>query len=188
MELQKMTKKEFFKKAYYLTQYDRCFMSDDSVLNYLYDQLKDIDESSLSMLLSFIEKTSDDINQILFDHYKSITQDTINDIIDLYEAIDKKDIYTIEKLTERELYEVYSYDSIYYDLDDLIDMIDNSLRDQGIDSPYISTYANLDMADLQNAEFIKIDIYDKAEAISFYDVLDEYIGCGFIEEFFKNLM
>ena len=188
MNEQKMSKQEFFKSGWYLTQYDRCYMSDNAVLSYLYNQVKDIDKNDLHELLELIKDTSDQLNQLLFDNYRVITQDTISDIIALYQAINNENVSDIENITDTSLYELFNDDMIFYNYDEMVDFIDQDLKAKGVNSNFIKAYANLDHHDLKDANYILINIYSNVKKLTTHDVIQQFYDDYIIENYLKNLI
>lgn len=173
-------KKQVIKEAYYMTQY-AAYTSDEGVYEALIESLEE-NETDFDLVIEFLEMTknaSDSINQKVYDSvFYSLTDEKIERLIKLYEAIENESINDLEELFNISIYDLYDGYVGDYDFFEMI--ADEDLKMNGYSSNAIYWAKNIPTDD----GLYHLDIYNDFNEIVFDDVLDLILDSYGLSEIF----
>ena len=168
--MKKMTtdqKNQIINKAYYMTQY-ASYTSDEGVYEALISSLEE-NETNFDLVIEFLELThnaTDFINQKVYDSiFYNLTDEKIQTLIELYEAIENESVSDLEDLfgiSYWDLFDCYVGDSDFFEM-----IADEDLKINGINAQAIYWAHKIPSDD----NIYELDIYDDFNEITFDDIL-----------------
>lgn len=160
-------RKQIINKAYYMTQY-ASYTSDEGVYEALITSLEE-NETDFDLVIEFLELThnaTDFINQKVYDSvFYNLTDDKIETLIKLYEAIENESVSDLENLFSISYYDLFDCCVGHPDFFEMI--ADEDLRINGINSKALY-WANKIPSD---DNIYELDYYYDFNEITFEDIL-----------------
>ena len=160
-------KKQIIKEAYYMTQY-ASYTTDEGVYQALITSLE-ANETDFNLVMEFLELThnaTDFINQKVYDSvFYNLTDEKIETLIKLYEAIENEDISDLEDLFGISYYDLFDCCVGHPDFFEMI--ADEDLKINGIDANAIYWAHKIPSDD----NIYELDIYNDFNEITFDDIL-----------------
>ena len=161
-------KKEVLKKAYYMTQY-ASYSSDEGVYEALISSLE-ANETDFDLVTEFLELTKDApdfINQKVYDSvFYNLTDEKIETLIKLYEAIENENVSDLEDLFRISFYDLF--DGYIGDYDYFEMIADDDLKCNGINADAIRWADKIPY----DGGMYELDVYDDFNEITFDDILE----------------
>lgn len=161
-------KKQVIKEAYYMTQYAN-YSSDEGVYEALISSLEE-NETDFNLVIEFLELThdaTDFINQKVYDSvFYSLTDENIEILIKLYEAIENESINDLEDLFDISYYDLFDGYAGDYDFFEMI--ADEDLKNNGIDANAIYWAYKIPC----DGAMYELDVYNHFDEITFNDILE----------------
>ncbi|ADV34453.1 hypothetical protein MBIO_0558 [Mycoplasmopsis fermentans PG18] len=174
-----------FKDLYYLTQYALSDISDEEVVakfNYLAKNIKNntMRDKYKKQVLSIVDKMSnvdDDINQKIFDklfYVEDTNEKNLEQYITLLNICNVEDLENIENnsLDLKFSFNDFFGENGYIESEYLFDLVDEDLKQNGINSKYIYSLGDLSRID---TEYVYIDDYLNFHPEDIDDIKKEYI-------------
>lgn len=160
-------RKQIINKAYYMTQY-ASYTSDEGVYEALISSIEK-NKTDFDLVIEFLELThnaTDFINQKVYDSvFYNLTDEKIQTLIKLYEAIENESVSDLENLFNISYYELFEG---YVGHTDFFEMIaDEDLKINGINSRAIYWVNKIPSDD----NIYELDYYYDFNEITFEDIL-----------------
>ncbi len=161
-------RKQTIKGAYYMTQY-ASYTTDEGVYEALISSLE-ANETDFDLVTEFLELThdaSDFINQKVYDSvFYNLTDEKIEILIKLYEAIENENMGDLEDLFNISFYELF--DGYVGDYDFFEMLADDDLKSNGINANAIQWAHKIPC----DGDMYELDAYDDFNEITFDDILE----------------
>lgn len=155
---------------YCLTQYDRCGMFDDDIIDALRENTASIlDKALLSEILDNAPNVNDNYNDILYELLMAgkINDNNIELLAEIWQALADGDMEQVLRLINLDLYDLAS-DYYIGTPDDLYNLADDDLRANGADANALYWVNDIHYGSAYNA-------LDCCNVIHAYDSLDDLI-------------
>lgn len=160
-------RKQIINKAYYMTQY-ASYTSDEGVYEALISSIEK-NETDVDLVIEFLELThnaTDFINQKVYDSvFYNLTDDKIETLIKLYEAIENESVSDLENLFGISYYDLFDCCVGHPDFFEMI--ADEDLRINGINSKALYWAHKIPSDD----NIYELDYYYDFNEITFEDIL-----------------
>lgn len=156
---------------WYLTQY-ASYQTDEGFYQSFTECINvEIDPDKLNELLKIMTDSSDNINEIVFNHFLfNLDNEKIEKLIELYELINDGDFYGVMDLLGVELFELYP-DEYIATAEEFEELADQDFKANGINANAIYWYHKL-----YNAEgLLMLDIYNDFSELDGDDVIEKIL-------------
>ena len=161
-------KKRIIKEAYYMTQY-ASYSSDGGVYEALLSSLE-ANGTDFNLVMEFLKLThdaTDFINQQVYDRvFYSLTDENIEILLKLYEAIENESISDLEDLFDISYYDLFDGYVGDYDFFEMI--ADEDLKNNGIDANAIYWSYKIPY----DGDLYELDCYNHFNEVTFNDILE----------------